>query len=105
MDYVTTSSAAISSFDVIPIQVTIDNTFVMQGIYGCGAHSDFGVLTLLATDGSPGLQIRRNGHWVGVPSLPGNIIVNLGDMLERWTSNRFTSTMHRVGPFLLEGWC
>lgn len=67
-----------------------------QGIYGCGAHSDYGVLTLLATDGTPGLQIQSQNGWVDVTSLPGTIVVNLGDMLERWTNGMFKSTVHRV---------
>ncbi len=57
-----------------------------DGLYGAGAHSDYGMLTFLATDGVPGLQIcpdRATGEWVDVPPLEGCYIVNLGDMLER----------------------
>ena len=53
-----------------------------DGIYACGAHSDYGMLTLLLTDGTPGLQIREHDEWVNVESRPGELIVNLGDMLE-----------------------
>ncbi|CAL5438951.1 unnamed protein product [Camellia sinensis] len=53
----------------------------MKGIYGAGAHSDFGLITLLATDDVYGLQA---------------FIVNLGDMLERWSNCIFRSTLHRV---------
>lgn len=53
------------------------------GLLGAGAHTDYGMLTLLATDGVPGLQIRQEGGWLGVPPLEGALIVNLGDLLER----------------------
>jgi len=54
-------------------------------VLGAGAHSDYGMLTLLRTDGAPGLQVRPEpgGPWHAVPPRPGAFIVNLGDMLER----------------------
>ena len=55
----------------------------MQGIYGAGAHTDYGVLTVLATDSSPGLQIHTQGKWQSVKPVPGTFVINLGDMLER----------------------
>jgi isopenicillin N synthase-like dioxygenase len=57
-----------------------------NGVFAAGAHTDYGMLTLLATDGVPGLQILKNHTWLDVPSLPGALIVNLGDMLERYAS-------------------
>jgi hypothetical protein len=59
------------------------NTVVLQGIFGAGAHSDYGMLTLLKTDDHPGLQIWSGGSFVDVPPKHGTFIVNLGDMLER----------------------
>ncbi|KAJ7973798.1 2-oxoglutarate (2OG) and Fe(II)-dependent oxygenase superfamily protein [Quillaja saponaria] len=72
-----------------------------QGIYGAGAHSDFGLITLLATDDVLGLQICRDKDakpqtWEYVAPLKGSFIVNLGDMLERWSNGVFKSTLHRV---------
>lgn len=67
-----------------------------NGIFGAGAHTDWGMLTVLATDGTPGLQIYQGGKWVDVNSIPGTFIINLGDMLERWTNKRYKSTIHRV---------
>ena len=56
----------------------------VQGIFGAGAHSDWGCITLLLTDGTPGLQIYTAGSWQSViPAAPDAFIVNLGDMLER----------------------
>ncbi|CAN8289932.1 unnamed protein product [Cochlearia groenlandica] len=72
-----------------------------KGIYACGAHSDFGMMTLLATDGVMGLQICKDKNakpqkWEYVPPIRGAFIVNLGDMLERWSNGFFKSTLHRV---------
>lgn len=67
-----------------------------EGIFACGAHSDYGIVTLLLTDNNPGLQINYKGKWVDVPPRPHAFIVNLGDMLEIWTNGLYKSTLHRV---------
>lgn len=72
-----------------------------RGIYGAGAHTDFGLLTLLATDDVIGLQICKDKHaepqiWEYVSPVKGAFIVNLGDLLERWSNCSFRSTLHRV---------
>ena len=68
-----------------------------EGVYAAGAHSDYGMLTLLLTDENKGLQVlTKQGEWVDVPPRKGAFIVNLGDMLERWTNGMFRSTKHRV---------
>lgn len=66
------------------------------GVFACGAHSDYGMITLLLTDDSPGLQIYREDRWVDIPPRPDCFICNLGDMLERWTNGLYRSTLHRV---------
>ena len=66
---------------------------------GCGAHSDYGCLTLLYGDGTPGLQLMTvGGEWIDVTVPDGALIVNLGDLLMRWTNDRYRSTKHRVIP-------
>lgn len=72
-----------------------------NGIYGAGAHSDFGFVTLLATDDVYGLQICKDKDvipqkWEVVAPLKGAFIVNIGDLLERWSNCTFRSTLHRV---------
>lgn len=68
-----------------------------EGLFAAGAHTDYGMLTLLSTDDVPGLQLfSKERRWVDVPPLPGAFIVNLGDMLQRWTGGLFASTLHRV---------
>ena len=59
-------------------------------------HTDYGAITLLATDGVPGLELLQDSRWVPVSAPPGGIIVQLGDMLARWTNDRYRSTPHRV---------
>jgi isopenicillin N synthase-like dioxygenase len=62
-----------------------------------GAHTDFGTITLLFQDESGGLEIRRaDGTWQPATPLPGTAVVNVGDLLERWTNRTFRSTSHRV---------
>ncbi len=65
--------------------------------FGVAPHSDFGVLTFLLQDSSGGLQVRnRAGEWIAAPPVPGTLVCNIGDLLQRWTNDRFVSTVHRV---------
>jgi len=69
------------------------------GEIGAGAHTDYGSLTLLMTDGEPGLQVKpRGGDWTNVPHVPGAFVVNIGDCLMRWSNDTYVSTPHRVLP-------
>ncbi|KIT14849.1 isopenicillin N synthase family dioxygenase [Jannaschia aquimarina] len=70
-----------------------------QGEIGAGAHTDYGAITLLLTDGEGGLQVRpRGGDWADVPHIEGAYVVNIGDCLMRWTNDIYVSTPHRVLP-------
>lgn len=65
--------------------------------FGAGAHTDAGFLTFLMQREVGGLQIRRtDGVWIDAPVLPGKFLINTGDILRRWTNDRFLSTPHRV---------
>lgn len=63
-----------------------------------GAHSDYGVHTVLLADDVPGLEVRHEGSWQPVQVPPSSLIVNIGDMLATWTNDRWVSTLHRVVP-------
>jgi isopenicillin N synthase-like dioxygenase len=63
-----------------------------------GAHSDYGTLTLLFQDDVGGLEVlSTQGEWVSAPAIPGAVLINTGDLTERWSNGIFRSTQHRVG--------
>ena len=64
--------------------------------WGVGEHTDYGLLTLLATDGTPGLEVKSHGEWIPAPADADLVICNLGDMLDRLTGGRYRSNPHRV---------
>ncbi len=64
---------------------------------GCGAHTDYGCLTILAQDANGGLQVQNtSGDWIAAPPIPGAFVINLGDQMARWTNDVFAATPHRV---------
>ena len=68
-----------------------------EDLYGSAPHNDFGCLTLLAQDEVGGLQVMSTaGEWLDVPPRAGAFIVNVGDMLHRWSNGVLRSTPHRV---------
>ncbi|XP_022158466.1 2-oxoglutarate-Fe(II) type oxidoreductase-like [Momordica charantia] len=74
-----------------------------EELLGASAHSDYGMITLLVTNGVPGLQICKKKYdqprvWEDVCHIDKAFIVNVGDMMERWTNCLFRSTLHRVIP-------
>jgi len=64
--------------------------------WGVGEHTDYGLLTLLAQDDSGGLQVAVPEGWIDAPPVPGTLVCNIGDMLDRLTGGWYNSTPHRV---------
>src|SRR5258707_15442551 len=62
---------------------------IADGQLGAGEHTDYGNVTLLATDEVGGLEVRtRSGEWLAAPVIPGTFVCNIGDFLMRWTNER-----------------
>jgi isopenicillin N synthase-like dioxygenase len=71
---------------------------------GMGAHTDYGIVTVLWADQVPGLQVLGpEGIWHDVQPAEGALLVNLGDLTARWTNDRWLSTLHRVKPPVVRG--
>lgn len=62
-----------------------------------GEHSDYGSITLLFQDDVGGLEVQTaSGEWIAAPAIPDTVVVNTGDLMQRWTNDMFCSTKHRV---------
>jgi isopenicillin N synthase-like dioxygenase len=66
--------------------------------FGVAPHSDFGCITLLwqDTNGGPEVLERSTQSWIAAPPIPGTLVINVADLLARWTNDRYASTPHRV---------
>ena len=67
------------------------------GTFGTAAHTDYGGITVVWQDDSGGLEVEnRDGEWVPAHPIPGALVVNIGDLMARWTNDVFASNPHRV---------
>jgi isopenicillin N synthase-like dioxygenase len=67
------------------------------GQHGLGAHSDHSFMTFLPLSKVPGLQVKtQDGDWIDAPYVPGTMLINTGEFLNRWSNGRFIATPHRV---------
>ncbi|XP_002735581.1 uncharacterized protein LOC100368784 [Saccoglossus kowalevskii] len=74
-----------------------DNVQIKPNQIRCGEHSDYGSITLLFQDNIEGLQVQcQDGSFVDVPPIEGSIVMNVADIMQRWTADKFISTIHRV---------
>jgi len=65
--------------------------------YGSAPHTDYGVLTLLLQDMNGGLEVlNKENEWITAAPIPGTLVCNVGDLLHRWSNDRFSSNLHRV---------
>jgi isopenicillin N synthase-like dioxygenase len=68
-----------------------------EDLFGVAPHTDYGCVTLLWQDEVGGLEVQdRSGAWTPAPPIPGTLVVNIGDLLARWSNGRYRSTPHRV---------
>lgn len=65
--------------------------------FGVAPHTDYGMITLLLQDPIGGLELKkRDGEWVSAPYVPGTLVINIGDLFQRWTNDIYASNQHRV---------
>ncbi|XP_046641102.1 UPF0676 protein C1494.01-like isoform X2 [Daphnia pulicaria] len=69
---------------------------IKAGVERCGQHSDYGTFTLLFQDDIGGLEVLSGGEWIAATPIPGTVLVNVGDLMQFWTANRYPATIHRV---------
>ncbi|ROL43191.1 UPF0676 protein [Anabarilius grahami] len=75
----------------------VDSTRVKENQVRCGEHSDYGSITLLFQSTEDGLQVQnRAREFVSAPCIPGTVLVNIADLMQRWTSDVYVSVVHRV---------
>ena len=79
------------------INYPASDTAPLPGQFRAGAHTDYGTLTILRQDAVGGLEVLDlGGRWLGVEPVPGAFVINIGDLMARWTNDRWRSTLHRV---------
>lgn len=69
-----------------------------DALFGVAPHTDYGLITLLLQDPIGGLELRRRDEdeWIAAPHIPGTLVVNIGDLFQRWTNDVYVSNLHRV---------
>ncbi|MBP0616664.1 isopenicillin N synthase family dioxygenase [Jiella mangrovi] len=68
-----------------------------EQLFGSAPHTDYGFVTLLKQDDVGGLEVRnKHNDWIPAPPIPGTFVMNVGDILAKWSNGRFVSTPHRV---------
>ncbi|MEZ5665928.1 MAG: 2OG-Fe(II) oxygenase family protein [Alphaproteobacteria bacterium] len=79
-----------------PPQPDFDPADTLSGI-GIGEHTDFDAFTILWQDASGGLEVRTlDGTWVAAPPIPGTYVINIANLMQRWTNDIYRSNPHRA---------
>lgn len=73
-----------------------NNSDPLNNQFGAGAHTDYGAITLLFSEGIGGLEIFIDNEWIQLNSNIDDVIINTGDLMEIWTNGHFPSALHRV---------
>lgn len=93
-DKVKNGDSILRALHYFPIE---DPDALPEGAVRAAAHGDINLITLLMGASAEGLEVlRRDGKWIGITALPDQIVVNVGDMLDRLTNHTLKSTIHRV---------
>ncbi|CAL8375032.1 unnamed protein product [Arctogadus glacialis] len=75
----------------------VNSELVKEGQLRCGEHSDYGSITLVFQGQAGGLQVLSpSGEYIPAPCIPGTVLINIADLMQRWTSDHFISAIHRV---------
>lgn len=83
---------------------SLDPETVGRTQWGISPHTDYGSFTLLTQDGLGGLEVRDpQGGWIDVPPVPGAFVVNIADLMSRWTNGVYISSLHRASNFNVSG--
>jgi isopenicillin N synthase-like dioxygenase len=92
-----TSFLRLNHYPVCPTPAAADSATVPEdGNLGIGHHTDAGALTILDQADIPGLQVLHRDHWQTVPVVPGCLTVNIGDVVQVWSNDRYPAPLHRV---------
>ncbi len=92
-----TSFVRLNHYPICPEPAPADAPLVpAEGAFGVSHHTDAGALTILWQGDVAGLQVQRQGRWTLIEAEPGSLVVNLGDMFQVWSNDRFSSPLHRV---------
>ena len=92
-----TGFTRLNHYPVCPEPAPADAPFFPEeGALGVSHHTDAGALTIVWQDDMAGLQVERGGVWTLIDAEPGRLVVNLGDMFQVWSNDRYCSPLHRV---------
>ena len=91
-----TSFLRLNYYPVCPNPADTNLDMPLEGRLGIHHHTDAGAVTVLLQDQVSGLQFKQGDQWCSVPADPGSLIINLGDLVQVWSNDRYRSPLHRV---------
>lgn len=91
-----TSFLRLNYYPVCPDPAPPETPTGGEGRFAISHHTDSGAITVLLMDGRPGLQVEHRGRWEGVEAPRGELVVNIGDIVQVWSNDRYRAAMHRV---------